>query len=604
MRSMKDNDQIEQDGGIGLALRRVFSLLLQPELRQYRPLMVLAIALTLVAKILSVFSPIFFGDAVNALTVNAQDLAIKSLIFMLLAWSLARFMAVALPQLRDAFFVQISQAAVRLTAVQGFAHAGSLSLQFHLTRRAGSINRVIERGSNAIEFLMRFLAFNIVPTLIELVLAAVVLAFRYGVWFSVIAVSTVALYTVFTLMVTEIRVAQRRVMNQADNEVRGMAVDSLSNFETVKTFATEQREATRFGAALGEFHRHYIKVMRSLYSLNAGQEFIMAGGVFSIALLAAFSVREGGLQIGDMTAVVMILLNIYRPLGILGFAWREIKQGAVDLENLDQLVSQNPEIADISEAQHLQLKAGEVRFEQVSFAHEGRKSGLQNISFTVPAGSKVGVVGPSGAGKSTIIKLLFRFYDPAQGKILIDGQDISVVQQQSLRQCLGLVPQDVALFNDTLHFNITYARPGASTEEIAKALQDAHLSEFVASLPDGLQTKVGERGLKLSGGEKQRVGIARAILKNPAILVLDEATSSLDSATEHEVQLALNTASKGRTSLAIAHRLSSIQDADLILVIEAGKLAEQGTHEQLIKQGGLYANMWRYQAEHKPQQLT
>ncbi|MBL1431425.1 MAG: ABC transporter ATP-binding protein/permease [Robiginitomaculum sp.] len=602
MNQNPENNQSEdaqKEGGIGFALRRVLALLLKPELAKYRPLMVLAILLTLVAKVFSVMSPVFFGDAINSLADGGGELVVRSLIFMLLAWSISRFLAVAFPQLRDTFFVVISLAAVRITAVEAFSHASSLSLQFHLTRKAGSLNRVIERGSNAIEFLMRFLAFNIVPTLIELIMAATVLAIKYGIWFSVIAVATVGSYTVFTLWITELRVKQRRKMNKADNEVRGLSVDSLTNFETVKAFATEQREANRFGLALGVYNKHYTKVMRSLYLLNTGQEFLMGAGVFTIALLAAFMVRDGGLQVGDMTAVVLILLNIYRPLGILGFAWREIKQGAVDLENLDQLVAKNPDIADLPDAPDLRLQEGEIVFEAISFTHQGRSDGIKNISFKVPAGAKVGIVGSSGAGKSTILKLLFRFYDPKHGRILIDGQDISTVKQNSLRQSLGLVPQDVALFNDSLRFNITYARPQATEEEIAKALEKAHLTEFIASLPDGLNTKVGERGLKLSGGEKQRVGIARAILKDPKILILDEATSSLDSSTEREVQSALKDAAKGRTSLEIAHRLSTIQDADLILVIEDGTIIEQGTHEQLITINGFYANMWQHQSERK-----
>ncbi len=591
------NKEPKADGKIGPALRRVFGLLLEPDLRKYRPIMAIAVILTLIAKLFAVISPVFFGDAVNALASQADGVAVKSMILLLAAWSLSRFLAVAFPQIRDGLFAEVSQAAVRLTAVNTFAHASSLSLQFHLTRKAGSLNRVIERGSNAIDYLLRFLAFNIVPTLIELILAAVVLAVRYGIGFSVIAVLTVGGYAAFTLWVTEWRVRQRREMNKADNDLRGRALDSLTNFETVKAFATEERESERFGEAYSVFSRQMVKVMRSLSFLNSGQEFLMGLGLFSVVLMAGMMVRAGSLQVGDMTAVMLILLNIYRPLGILGFAWREIKQGAVDLENLDQLVSRNPDVADEDGAVELKIREGEVCFQNISFIHEGRNDGLCNISFTVPAGSKIGIVGPSGAGKSTILKLLFRFYDPDSGRILIDGEDICKVQQKSLRQGLALVPQEVALFNDSLRFNVTYARPDASEQQIAKALADAHLTDFVASLPDGLDTRVGERGLKLSGGEKQRVGIARAILKNPAILVLDEATSSLDSETESEVQLALNDATRGRTSLVIAHRLSTISDADMILVIEAGKLVEQGRHEELIARGGLYSRMWQRQSK-------
>jgi len=374
-------------------------------------------------------------------------------------------------------------------------------------------------------------------------------------------------------------------------------VDSLGNFETVKAFAAEAREVNKFSQNLGRYNQKYVAVVRSLSFLNAGQELVMTTGLFAVALVAGLGALGGKLAIGDMAAVVLILMNIFRPLNILGFAWREIKQGAVDLEKLDGLMAMQPDIADAPGAPDLVLKGGGVTFEHVAFTHEGRNDGLKDVSFTVKPGSRIGIAGPSGAGKSTILRLLFRFYDPHAGRVLVDGQDVRDITQQSLRDALALVPQDVALFNESLRANIAYAKPDASDDEIMKVAMRAHLGDFIRALPMGLDTRVGERGLKLSGGEKQRVGIARAIMKDPAILVLDEATSSLDSETEREVQDALNEAAQGRTTITIAHRLSTIADADLIVVIDQGRIAQSGTHDQLLALPGLYARMWQRQAE-------
>jgi ATP-binding cassette, subfamily B, heavy metal transporter len=593
-----DNDGIATgDGGIGPALVRVFHLLARIELKKQRPLMALAIFVTLIAKVFAVASPVFFGDAVNLVASGAASGSGWALALLLLYWALSRFAASALPQLRTMFFAPVSQEAQRIAAVEAFAHASNLSLQFHLTRRAGALNRVIERGAAAVDFLLRFLIFNIIPTLIELALAAALLAVRYGIAFALIAVATVVIYAVFTLWVTEWRVKQRREVNEADSELRASVVDSLGNFETVKAFAAEAREVKKYSTNLGIFNHKYVAVIRSLAVLNSGQELVMTAGLFAVAMVAGIGALGGKLAIGDMAAVVLILMNIFRPLNILGFAWREIKQGAVDLEKLEGLMKMQPEVADVPDAPALKLHGGEVRFEQVAFVHEGRNDGLRDVSFVVKPGTRIGIAGPSGAGKSTILRLLFRFYDPVAGRVLIDGQDIRAITQQSLRDALALVPQDVALFNDTLRSNIAYAKPDASDDEIMDVAKHAHLDAFIRALPLGLDTRVGERGLKLSGGEKQRVGIARAMMKNPAILVLDEATSSLDSETEGEVQDALNDAAKGRTTITIAHRLSTIADADLIIVVDEGHIVQSGTHDDLLAQGGLYARMWQRQVD-------
>jgi ATP-binding cassette subfamily B protein len=451
------------------------------------------------------------------------------------------------------------------------------------------------------EFLLRFLGFNIGPTLVELLLAAIVIASLYSWKLAFAAVLTIAAYAVVTIVITERRNAQRRRMNEADTELRAITVDTLTNFETVKAFAAEERETGRYDRALNAYNDRYVAQMQSLAGLNAAQEFIMTAGLLAAALISAEAVVGGDMRPGDITAVILMLTNIYRPLNILGFAWREIKQGAVDIEKLFDLLDMQPDVKDAPGAPALQAKGGSIRFENISFTHDGRAAGLRSVSFEIPSGAFVGIAGPSGAGKSTILKLLFRFYDPASGRILVDGQDIRTVTQASLRARLGLVPQEVALFNDTLRFNIGYAKPGASDAEIMAAAARAQLTQFIEGLPQGLDTRVGERGLKLSGGEKQRVGVARAILLDPAILVLDEATSSLDSATEREVQEALGEASRGRTTIAVAHRLSTIARADIILVLNDGAIAESGRHDDLMQRGGIYASLWRRQTEEAAQ---
>lgn len=590
-----DVDAIEsRDAGFSASLGRIAKILARKELAKWRPMMVLALVLTLGAKVFAVISPVFFGDAINEL--STDDAVLASVVLLLVWWILARILSANLPYLRDALFVPISQNAQRVVAVDAYGHAQSLSLQFHQTRRSGALNRVIERGSNALDFLIRFLAFNIGPTIIELGLAAIVLATRYSPLAALTAVLTVAIYAVFTGLLTNLRVKQRRILNEADTELRARAVDSLTNFETVKAFAAERRETERFNSSLKSYNKEMVKVMRSLALLNAGQDIIMALGLATVAGLTALASFNGQVQPGDVAAVVLIMSNLYRPLSILGFAFREIKQGAVDLEKLYGLLDMKPEVADAPDAHPFEAHGGKVRFEDVSFAHDSRASGLKGVSFEAKAGSKLAIVGPSGSGKSTLLKLLFRFYDTESGAVFVDDQNVRDVQQESLRDAIGLVPQDVVLFNTTLRENLVYGKPDATDEEVLEAARKAQLDGFIASLPKGLETRVGERGVKLSGGEKQRVGIARAILKDPCILVLDEATSALDSATEMEVQSALDEAARGRTTLMVAHRLSTVAGADEILVLDDGRIVEQGAHRELLDRGGLYADLWKRQA--------
>ncbi len=593
-------DELENKGQaapFGQSVGRMFAVLFRPEMKRWRFRIALAFLLTVGAKGLAVTAPVFLGEGINRLTAGEGAAAAgPSFVAFIVLFATARFSASALPAIRDSFFTVVTQDAQRIIAVDAFRHAQHLDLQFHLTRRSGALNRIIERGAIAVEYLLRFLAFNIGPTIVELILASIVLAALYGLQFSAAAIVTVAVYAVFTILVTEWRNKQRRAFNEVDTRLRGIALDTLANFETVKSFAAEDRESARYDDATREYNRHYVKIMQSLAALNGGQELIMTGGLFAVAVLAGYGALNGTMQVGDVTAIILMLANIYRPLNILGWAWREIKQGTVDIEKLFGLMDMRSGVRDAPDARPFEPKTGEIRFEEVSFAHEGRDSGLNDVTFSAPGGSFIGVVGPSGAGKSTILKLLFRFYDPPKGRILIDGQDVRQVTQNSLRCALGLVPQEVVLFNDTLRFNLAYAQPDASDEDIMTAARSAQLGAFIESLPKGLDTKVGERGLKLSGGEKQRVGVARAILRNPPILILDEATSSLDSTTEEEVQSALKEAARGRTTIAVAHRLSTIAGADVILVLDDGVIRERGTHEELIAKGGLYASLWRRQA--------
>jgi ATP-binding cassette, subfamily B, heavy metal transporter len=569
----------------------------------YRLRLAAAFMLTLVGKVLAVVSPLVLADGINRLSAGDSAGALPAFLGLAGFWAALRFASTAGPQIRDAIFQPISEEAQRRAGTRVFTHVHSLSVRFHQSKRTGAVYRTIERGVRAIDFLIRFLAFNIAPTLIELLLAAGVLGFKYGWSFSLIAALTVVIYAWLTFGVTEWRLKHRREMNEADTEAAGRAVDSLLNFETVKSFAAEERETERYDRALSSYADAAVKAYTSLVILNVVQGFIMTVGLVAMVIAAGFYVARGGMGPGDITAVILIMTNLYAPLNILGFAYREIKQTSIDMEKMFAMLDEAPDVADAPGAVLLKPAGGEVAFDNVSFAHEGRDVGLEGVSLVAPAGKTTAIVGPSGAGKSTVLKLLYRFYDPSAGQVMVDGQDLRAVTQASLRSALGLVPQDVVLFNDTIRYNIAYGRPDATQQELDEAARRAQLLTFIQGLPQGWDTRVGERGLKLSGGEKQRVGIARVVLKDPAILILDEATSSLDSATEAEVQAALQEASRGRTTIVVAHRLSTIADADQIVVLDEGRIVERGTHAALIAKDGLYADLWKRQAE-EPQSVA
>lgn len=592
------------EGRLSEAVARLIKILVSPEMAKWRLRMGVALVITFITKLFAVTSPMAFGEGINAITRSltgspdaTAPAGLSAAVGFVLLYGLLRFAAAGGPQLRDALFAPVSQDAQRITAVQGFAHVQSLSLGYHQTKRTGAVNRLIDRGANAIDFLLRFLVFNILPAIVELVLAAVLVSIFYGWIFAAVMVVAVLAYALVTWLMTEWRVKLRREMNEADTEVNARSVDVMANFETVKAFAAEDRETRRFDDAKTAYANAATKSQQSLAALNAAQAAIMNGGLLAVALIGVAMAVDGQLEAGDIAALTLMLMQVYQPLNILGWAYREIKQASVDLERLFQTLRLRPEVEDKPGAPELKVHGGAVRFEGVSFAHDGRARSVDDVSFEIPAGAFVGLAGPSGAGKSTLLRLLFRFYDPDKGRVLIDGQDIAGVSQTSLRENLGLVPQDVVLFNNTLRQNILYGRPDADEAALWDAVERARLKDFVGQLPDGLETRVGERGLKLSGGEKQRVGVARAILKDPPILILDEATSALDSQTESEVQAALAEAARGRTTIAVAHRLSTIARADLILVMEDGQLTEAGPHGELLQADGRYAGMWAKQAE-------
>lgn len=563
-----------------------------------------ALMLTLGGKVLGVVAPLLLGAAVNQLAAGQEPAVQVGAAFAGLAvgWAGIRFLSGVAPQIRDVIFTPVAQAAQRKAAADAFGHALSLSIDFHQTKRTGSLSRVIDRGARSMDFLLRALVFNLGPTFIELFIAAGVLAKAYDWRFAAAAVVTVVVYGVLTFAISDWRIAHRRALNEADAEAAGRAVDALLNYETVKAFGAEARAADDYDQALAAYAAAQVKATTSLSLLNGAQSAIMAIGLAVMAVLAGFEAQAGRLGPGDVTAAILILINLYGPLNILGFAYREIRQSFIDLEAMMDLRRQSPDVAEAADAvdpPRLDGPGALVAFEAVSFRHGARSQGLEDVSFIARPGETVALVGPSGSGKTTMVRLALRMIDPQVGRVTLDGIDLRALRLAALRQAVALVPQDVALFNDTLQANIAFGRPGASPEDIEAATSAAELSDFIAGLPDGLLTRVGERGLKLSGGERQRVGIARALLADPRVLILDEATSALDSRTEAAIQATLRKARAGRTTLVVAHRLSTIADADLILVLRRGRIVERGRHEELLAAGGEYAALWRRQTRGK-----
>jgi ATP-binding cassette, subfamily B, heavy metal transporter len=587
--------------------RTVLTGLLQFVWPQRRPdlkaRVVVAFAVLLIAKLVTVAVPVLYKDATDRLTAAGvhsltpgQGLAI-GIAVLILAYGTSRVLTMVLTQIRDVIFTEVSQHAVRELNNRTFAHLHRLSLRFHLERRTGGLSRVIERATRGVELIIRMGILNVLPTALELLLVVGMLLYYFDWRYVVIVLATVTGYMWFTFAASERRIAIRREMNDSDTDANTKAIDSLLNFETVKYFGNEELEARRFDVSMARYEKAAIKTFRSLGTLNSGQALIFTVGMTLCMLLAARGVIAGTHSVGEFVMVNALMIQLYMPLNFMGMVYREIKQGLVDLEAMFALLDERPEIKDKPGARPLQVTRGEISLANVRFAYDKDRQILKDVSFEVPAGKMVAIVGPSGAGKSTIARVLFRFYDIQSGAVTIDGQDIRDVTQKSLRAAIGVVPQDTVLFNDTIFYNIKYGRPDATDEEVYAAARLAQIDAFIRMLPQGYKTMVGERGLKLSGGEKQRVAIARTILKGPPILILDEATSALDSHTEKEIQDALDLVARNRTTLVVAHRLSTIVRADTILVMDKGRLVEQGTHAELVAKGGLYASLWERQRQ-------
>jgi ATP-binding cassette subfamily B protein len=559
---------------------------------------VLAVICLVLAKLATAYIPIVYSRAVDALSPTHNPATVP--LALILGYGLLRVASAGFGELRDAVFAAVQQRTTRRVALDTFRHMHGLSLRFHLDRQTGGVSRAIERGVQGIQQVLRLAVFNLLPTLIEVLMVTAIIWRLFDWRYAAVTFGAVASYIGFTVGFTTWRVKYRRQMNEVDSEANTKALDSLLNYETVKYFGNEAHEARRYDNALARYERAAVTTQVTLNMLNIGQAVIIAGGLALIMLMAAHGVVNGKMTVGKFVLVNTYLMQLYQPLNFLGFVYATIKQGVVDMEQMFRLLAVDQEIADAPGAPPLRPapgRAGSVVFEEVRFGYGPQREILHGISFAVPPGAKLAIVGPTGAGKSTISRLLFRFYDVTGGCILIDGQDIRAVQQTSLRAAIGVVPQDTVLFNDTIRYNIAYGRPGATQAEVEAAARAAQVHDFVLRLPDGYDTMVGERGLKLSGGEKQRVAIARTILKDPRILILDEATSALDTRTEIEIGTALQAASANRTTLVIAHRLSTVVDADEIIVLAEGRVAERGTHAALLARGGLYAGMWQLQAE-------
>ena len=560
---------------------------------------VVALLLLVVSKVITVLAPYAFKYATDALATEG-DIAVTALsvaLFMVLAYGAGRIFMVVFAQLRDAIFAKVGQRAVRQLATETFRHLHALSLKFHLERKTGGLSRVMSRGINGVDSVLRFALFNTVPTALEIVFVAGILAWTFGWLYALIIMLTVVAYIAFTYWATEWRINIRRTMNEADTDAGGKAVDSLLNFETVKYFGNEDHEASRYDGAMAIYENASIKTWVSLAVLNSGQAIIYSIGLTIVMVMAAYGKSRGINTIGDFVLINALMIQLYMPLNFIGSSYREIKQGLIDVDGMLTVLGQSPDVKDKPGAPAFKPGKGDISFDDVTFAYDVERPILKGVSFDVPAGKTVAIVGPSGAGKSTISRLIFRFYDVTAGRITIDGQNIEEVTQESLRRALGMVPQDTVLFNDTIRYNIGYGRPDATEAEIIEAAKLAQIHDFVMSLPKGYESTVGERGLKLSGGEKQRVSIARTILKGPPILVLDEATSALDTFTEQDIQKALKQVSRNRTTLVIAHRLSTVVDADEIIVLDKGVIAERGNHAGLLRKKGIYARLWSRQQE-------
>ena len=558
--------------------------------------MVLALLALVAAKCFAILSPILQAWAVDDLAGSRLPEFALGAIGLTIAYGMARIATNGFQQARDALFAKVAQRALRRLALETFQHIHRLSMSFHITRKTGGLSRIIERGVKGVEFLLRYLVFSIGPLVLELVLIGAAIFWKLQDWRYIgIILTTISVYVWFTFAITEWRVKLRRKMNEQDTDANQKAIDSLLNFETVKYFGAASREAARYDEAMAGYEAAALKTSYTLTFLNFGQAVLITVGLVVVMLLAAVGVQAGELSIGDFVLVNAYMIQITMPLNFLGTVYREIRQALVDMRQMFDLLDEPPDVQDRLKASQLQIARGSVKFEEVSFSYDRKRPILKNLSIDIPAGQTIAIVGPSGSGKSTIGRLLFRFYDVNGGAVFIDGQDVRDVTQDSLHRFIGVVPQDTVLFNDTIYYNIAYGRESATRNEVIEAAKNAQIHDFIMLLPDRYETRVGERGLKLSGGEKQRVGIARTLLKDPPILLLDEATSALDSETEHEIQEALERAGQGRTVITIAHRLSTVQKADRILVLEKGTVVETGTHNELLEQNGRYLDLWTLQ---------
>ncbi len=596
--STSEEAQAERRSGMR-TIRRVAPYLWPADQPWVKRRVVLALLALLLGKIVAVGTPLLYKQAVDALANEGVSPLMLGAIGLTVAYGMARLLSNGFQQLRDAVFAAVGQRALRALALETFTHIHRLSMRYHLTRKTGGLSRIIERGVKGVDFLLRFLLFSIGPLVLELLMIAGILFYLFDVWYLAVIVLTIAVYVWFTFKVTEWRVRLRREMNDQDTDANQKAIDSLLNFETVKYFGAETREARRYDRAMEQYEAAALKTAYSLAFLNFGQAFLITAGLVIVMVMAAVGVERGDLTVGDFVMVNAYMIQITMPLNFLGTVYREIRQALVDMGEMFDLLGQPAEVSDKPGANVLKVQGGEVELRDVHFGYDPEREILKGVSLKVAAGETVAIVGSSGSGKSTIGRLLFRFYDVTKGAVLIDGQDLRDITQVSLHDAIGVVPQDTVLFNDTIRYNIAYGRDGATEAEIEQAARDAQIHDFITRLPDGYDTQVGERGLKLSGGEKQRVGIARTLLKNPPILLLDEATSALDTETEQEIQGALARAAEGRTVLTIAHRLSTVADADRIIVLEDGHIVEEGTHVDLLARKGRYWGLWQRQASER-----